>query len=93
MVIVIVINININININIIRQLPLANAPINVKPDGGRRGADVGHLTFCDIFLFTLGMKMLVKIDQISPPEISAEFFSTFSWYLQHVCFPILQNI
>ena len=25
-------------------------APINVKPEGGRGGADVEHLTFCNIF-------------------------------------------
>ena len=27
-----------------------ANAPINVKPEGEGGGADVGHLTFCEIF-------------------------------------------
>ena len=63
-------------------------APINVKPEGGGGGggggggrgggADVGNLTFCEIFFFkfpTLGTKILVKIDQIPPPKISAHFF------------------
>ena len=55
------------------------NEPINVKSEGKGGGeADVGHLTFCEIFFFkspTLGTKILVKIDQISPPKISAHFF------------------
>ena len=57
----------------------------------------MGHLTFCEIFFFkfpTLGTKILVKIDQISPPKISAHlFFVNFLNYLQYVRFPILQNI
>ena len=44
-------------------------------PEGGRGGggADVGHLTFCEIFFSN--SPPLVKIDQISPPKISAHFF------------------
>ena len=61
---------------------------------GGGGVADVGHLTFCDIFFqIPHGTIILVKIDQISPPKISAHFFCKFSCYLQYVCFPILQNI
>ena len=77
------------------------NALINVKPEwrggggGGGGGADVGHLTFCKtVFKFpTLDTKISVKIDQISPPKIYAQFFCKFSCYLQYVHFPILQNI
>ena len=59
------------------------NALIVVNPEGrggGEGGADVGHLTFSNIvFKFpTLGTKILVKIDQISPPKIYAQFFVNF---------------
>ena len=63
------------------------NAPINVKPEGGGGGGGGGRRGRCgafdilrDVFFKfpTLGTKILVKIDQISPPKISAHFFVNF---------------
>ena len=75
------------------------NAPIYVKSEEGG-GADVGHLIFWDNFFIKnfppLGTKIWVKINQISPPKISAHLFFIFcklSCYLQYVRYSILQNI
>ena len=64
-----------------------------LSPRGG--GDRCGAMTFCEVFFFklpTLGKKILVKIDQISPHKISAQWFCKFPCYLQYIRFPILQN-
>ena len=71
-------------------------APINVKPEGGEDGADVGHLTFCEIF-FHIPRPRDENFGQnqsnIPTQNFCSIFFCKFFCYLQYVHFPILQNI